>query len=88
LFKSTNPLSTVGALELGGASTQNVYESEIALNESSDLMKPFIYDLRINGVNFKPLSYSLLCWGINEITLAYKILVIQVRLLNFNGFFS
>lgn len=81
IIKNTNPLDTVGALDLGGGSTQNVYVTELDVNDNNNkTIEPFFHNLRIYGVNFKPYSHSFLCWGINEISLAYKILAIQVLL--------
>ncbi|KAJ8317497.1 hypothetical protein KUTeg_005401 [Tegillarca granosa] len=70
--------NTVGALDLGGASTQ------ITFYPGSSINIPVKYkgDLVLYGMNYTVYTNSYLCYGINEITRKYKALLVKNQSFN------
>lgn len=65
--------STVGALDMGGASTQ------ITFYPGAGVTIPMDYsgDVVLYGMNYTVYTYSYLCYGINEIERKYKALLVK-----------
>ncbi|XP_021352887.1 ectonucleoside triphosphate diphosphohydrolase 1-like [Mizuhopecten yessoensis] len=63
---------TVGAMDLGGASTQmTFYPGSIAMPPAYEK------DLTLFGLNYSIYTHSYLCYGVNEITRKYQALLIK-----------
>ncbi|XP_033755947.1 ectonucleoside triphosphate diphosphohydrolase 2-like isoform X2 [Pecten maximus] len=63
---------TVGAMDLGGASTQmTFYPGQISMPPSYE------QDLMLYGMNYSVYTHSYLCYGVNEITRKYRALLIK-----------
>ncbi|XP_060072509.1 ectonucleoside triphosphate diphosphohydrolase 2-like isoform X2 [Ylistrum balloti] len=63
---------TVGAMDLGGASTQ------ITFYPGNVTMPPgYEQDLMLYGMNYSVYTHSYLCYGVNEITRKYRALLIK-----------
>ena len=60
-------VATVGALDLGGASTQVAMENPTARSESEDHMS-----LELYGRNYSVYSHSSLCYGVHEVVKRYQ----------------
>ena len=66
---------TVGALDLGGASTQMTFYPGSGVSIPLDYSK----DVVLYGMNYTVYTYSYLCYGINEIERKYKALLVKVN---------
>ena len=73
----TEPKMTIGAMDLGGASTQITFVPE----DPSLLPPSSSYFLRLYGTDYHVYSHSYLCYGINEVLRGYKALLVQVRVI-------
>lgn len=63
---------TVGAMDLGGASTQmTFYPGQISMPPTYE------QDLILFGMNYTVYTHSYLCYGINEITRKYRALLVK-----------
>ncbi|XP_022097702.1 ectonucleoside triphosphate diphosphohydrolase 2-like [Acanthaster planci] len=65
---SADPLPTVGALDMGGASTQITFIPE----DPSSLPPQYSENLRLYGVNYTLYTHSYLCYGVNEAIRRFK----------------
>lgn len=67
--------NTVGALDMGGASTQ------ITFYPGNGVVVPIDYsgDVVLYGMNYTVYTHSYLCYGINEIERKYKALLVKVK---------
>lgn len=68
--------STVGALDMGGASTQITFYPGL----SSSMPENFTGNAVLYEKNYTVYTHSFLCYGINEITRKYEALLVKVRL--------
>ncbi|XP_072037470.1 ectonucleoside triphosphate diphosphohydrolase 8-like isoform X2 [Amphiura filiformis] len=64
---------TLGAMDLGGASTQMSFIPE----DPSALPAGYDYYLRLYGTDYHVYSHSYLCYGINEILRRYKAQIVE-----------
>ncbi|CAF0750987.1 unnamed protein product [Brachionus calyciflorus] len=67
----TDPTTTVGILDLGGASTQISFVPS-SKSENNTVTNDFYEKARILGVDYSTYSHSFLCWGVNQIQLVYQ----------------
>lgn len=80
---------TVGALDMGGASTQITFYPGL----SRPMPENFTGNAVLYEKNYTVYTHSFLCYGINEITRKYEALLVKVRYrlfifdLRFNIFF-
>lgn len=66
--------STVGAMDLGGASTQITFETTGTIESPGNQVT-----LRLYGHQYKVYTHSFLCYGINEIYTRLTSKVLKVR---------
>ncbi|CAF0751002.1 unnamed protein product [Brachionus calyciflorus] len=69
--KKSDPETTIGTLDLGGASTQIAFLPSVQ-RENSSVTNQFFEKLRIYGSDYRTYSSSFLCWGTNQIILVYQ----------------
>ena len=67
-------VSSVGALDLGGASTQISFIP----NHTQTVPKDFHFDLSLYGHNYSLYTHSFLCYGVNEATLRLQAILVEV----------
>lgn len=75
---TNNADNTVGALDLGGASTQITFYPGNSIN----IPVKYKGDLVLYGMNYTVYTNSYLCYGINEITRKYKALLVKNQSFN------
>jgi hypothetical protein len=67
--------NTVGALDMGGASTQITFYP----GNRVVIPKDYSGDVVLYGMNYTVYTHSYLCYGINEIERKYKALLVKVK---------
>lgn len=67
-------VSSVGALDLGGASTQISFIP----NHTQTVPKDFRFDLSLYGHNYSLYTHSFLCYGVNEAALRLQAILVEV----------
>lgn len=66
---------TVGALDMGGASTQITFYPGLSI----PMPENFTGNAVLYDKNYTVYTHSFLCYGINEITRKYEALLVKVR---------
>ncbi|CAF0780681.1 unnamed protein product, partial [Brachionus calyciflorus] len=70
-LQNTDLESTIGVLDLGGASTQISFLPS-AQGENASTLTKYYKKLRIYGNDYQTYSNSFLCWGTNQFLLIYQ----------------
>ena len=68
------PEDTLGALDMGGASTQITFYS----SQHETIPAEYKEDLQLYGKNFSVYTHSYLCYGINEAVRRYQAHLVKV----------
>ncbi|RNA17236.1 ectonucleoside triphosphate diphosphohydrolase 1 isoform X1 [Brachionus plicatilis] len=67
----TDPVSTIGILDMGGASTQISFVPSGKI-QNQTIINKFYEKSKIYGVDYETYSHSFLCWGVNEFQNIYQ----------------
>jgi Golgi nucleoside diphosphatase len=68
------PEATMGALDMGGASTQITFFS----SDHQRIPPEYKEDLQLYGKNYSVYTHSYLCYGINEAVRRYQAQLVKV----------
>lgn len=66
--------NTVGALDMGGASTQITFYTP----DKADIPSDYRKDMELYGSNYTVYTHSYLCFGINEAIRQYQAILVKV----------